>query len=232
MSLMNLLATGRTLDTAQDAPTRYKMTQQNFLPKFAPASRGISVTAPAVFAAPANPVAPRIEAKKLETGSLFEFSAPGDSSPVALLPIEAAKKIETIPAVSVRAEKGKNPCRTPAPAFVNPFAGSATTARRKWRLHEVLFMRRKRRTGGDLIQTEWTLDKVAVVRNDLSDTDFEIVRASSAPPEKLERTAPVVPSESATATAAAGQAGETVESGASGLMRLALRFFRMKRFGI
>src|ERR1041384_5171309 len=235
MSLMNLLATGRTLDTAQDAPTRYKMAPQNFLPKFVSASRGIS-GAPAfapVPAAPARPLASQQAAKKLETGSLFEFSGAknlradastqnGDAKKIETMAVEGAAVTPTVPTTPAEAvvpwpkEKAKNPGRTIAPAFINPFAASSKASRRKWRLQEILFVRRKRRASGDLVQAEWSLDKVAVVRNDLSDADLEIVRATAPRVEEPERVAQTVER----------------ESGESGLVRLALKFFRMKRFGI
>src|SRR2546425_1726874 len=39
MSLMRLLAAGRSIGTIENQPSRYRMTQQNLLPKFGPVRR-------------------------------------------------------------------------------------------------------------------------------------------------------------------------------------------------
>lgn len=192
MSWMQLLATSRSINAAKDGPTRYKMAEQNLLPKFPVTRRGVNVAAseaPArVTAAPmVEPVAPA----RLQTASLFDFN-PNPVAPVSStsipepaqspIPAAATTPLPPIPSAPVAEQK---------PSLEkNPFAIPVTKEKKsRWSLFATFFVRRRRKNrNGQMIQGEWVLDQVTVVRNDLSDADLEVVagKATAAQASKRE----------------------------------------------
>lgn len=186
MSLMRLLTVGRSLGNATPRPNRYKLPEQNALPKLGPVRPPVE---PAPLPAPVTPPAAASGTPRLETGSLFEFSA--ESRVGARGPQE---------------ERAVSPLVSPAAAVVaNPFAGEVVEqkseevlipmpdrpgqpAKKTWSLVNMLFLRRKKESSAARVQGEWSLEKVTVVRNDLSDADLEVVAAKKkkAPEVKAE----------------------------------------------
>ncbi|MBA4149658.1 MAG: hypothetical protein H0X66_16220 [Verrucomicrobia bacterium] len=100
--------------------------------------------------------------KDMQTESLFEAGKPRSG--------EAAQNLADVPpvlSIGVFPKNGEEPF---APAEVKQgwFAKLKN-----------LFRRKSRAIESAPVQTEWSLDRVVVVRNDLSDTDFEVVVAKS-----------------------------------------------------
>lgn len=163
MSLTNLLAVGQSVIGIRSDPTRYKMKQENLLPKFAPVGRPVSL-APISHpeAVPQAVVAPKVEAPPMEdlfaaptpvTQTMVEIApiAPVTTKPVAVrAPKTEAKRLESL--AETRREQARS-------WFKNPFAG-------------VIGRAKSERT---LVQTELLLEQVKVVRNDLSEADIEVV---------------------------------------------------------
>lgn len=193
----------------QDTNTRYQMRTENLLPKF------ISPKNP--FAQPPKPASPAVSSvasAKLATGSLFDST----SRPAA--PVVAAES-KPRPARSVKVETKPVPAPVPAPAAVplSPLPAAKKSNRFDWlsKLNPLALMpsfggsaanSSRSRSGRRPVQAELSLDKVRVVRNDLSSADIEIV------PGKLMG----MPSGASPVLSAA----ERVETGAWG--RLASRF--------
>ncbi len=156
MSLMQLLTVGQSLRETKDATGTYRLPDEKALPRFDGAQPGKWRTA---------------EAEDRLAPSLFEPAArlsPGDA---------AHADMESDPA-KIEVETGSFPVPPPSP---RPGAGAfndASVQRRKWTLKQVLFVRRSQQTvDGRAVQTEWALEKVTVVRNDLNDSDLEIIPA-------------------------------------------------------
>lgn len=167
MSLVRLLSMSQSVDGKADQPSRYKMAPP--LPKFAPVKRSISL-------APIKPENAE-STKVMDTPSLFtEAVAPTLTSPV---PQESPAPEPPVGVLSIGVfQPAAVAAETPAPE-------------KKERLLSRFFnlFRRKPqpiRIEGPVVQTEWSMDKVKVVRNDLSDADLDLVFASieSEPPKK------------------------------------------------
>ncbi len=168
MSLMQLLTASRSVNGAKDGPSRYKMAEQNLLPKFAPAKRPISLAPASVEE---NHLSPEVSA--VETPSLFEQEPVVTARPVVAKSFEELKKMMPVEKVSpARKEK-----------FLKTFFAKIFPARRT------------RKSSFTPVQAEWSLDKVAVMRNDLSETDLEVVpvRVDAKPPVSGARREVLVP---------------------------------------
>src|ERR1041385_8632504 len=146
MSFTRLLAAGRSIMGIRNNPSPYRMNQQNLLPKFAPI-------------------------QKATVGGKRQEEAPGIASSEPAVVQNASE-----PAVAV----GENPppgCDStveprPRKSKSNPMAVIASGLA-QW-------TGRSRRASapekvGAQIQGELLLDRVKVVRNDLTDSDFELV---------------------------------------------------------
>ena len=219
MSLMQLLATSRSIDAAKDGPTRYKMAEQNLLPRFSVPRRGARGAPPE---APANSVASLVNEpvppSRLETASLFDFHL-RPSKATQKTPAVPSSKLPSLAAAPVElAHPAPEPEATIAkqtlPEAANPFVAvpSVKIKKSRWSLFETLFVRRrKKHRNGKLVQGEWVLDQVTVVRNDLSDADLEVVAGE--------------------ASAREGSAARTSkrESMTQALARFTTRFQRMER---
>lgn len=162
MGLSQLLAASRTVRNVRDQPARFKMTQQNLLPKFGARAEG----------SPAADDAGVVEKMEL---------MPAPVQPVAKAPV--------VPEENVVARTEAGPAK--AAAFVEatkklrPF-GSWSLFRNPFRKGET----RKMVTAP--AQSELSLDLVRPVRNDLSEVDFELGRMPqpAAPPAET-RTEPI-----------------------------------------
>lgn len=156
MSLLQLLTVGQSLRETKDTTGAYRLPEAKAVPRVDGSQPGESRPTKGE-----DPLAP----------SLFEPA-------VRLSPRRpGAMAMEADPA-KVEVETGSFPVPPPSP---KPGAGAfdnASVQQRKWSLKQVLFVRRSQQTvDGRAVQTEWALEKVMVMRNDLSDSDLEIVAA-------------------------------------------------------
>ncbi|MDB6027323.1 MAG: hypothetical protein JWM68_3546 [Verrucomicrobiales bacterium] len=159
MSLARLLTTSGSVGRRTDDSHRFKMT--NPLPKFAPVKRPIALTPTRTENA---------DQHVMKTSSLF---APQNDSPFSSGSGQVCGSEEQIGVLSVGVfQKEENA------ATVTQAAGKSMKSE-TWFSKLLNIFRRKRVTPVPApIQTEWSLDKVKVVRNDLSDVDLDIVFAS------------------------------------------------------
>ena len=174
MSLLRLLSTGRSwVDYADDGP-RYQVTHERLLPKFNSKKNP--------FRAPPKPAAARPESKLVPAcGSSAGHNGCG-ASPAQRTPAAAS-------AVAPGKSVGPSTSRNGVPwltAAASKFKGRATAAVVRLK---GLFARRPKPARPAVpafakppVQGEFPLDHVRVVRNDLSDTDLEIVTAPGKAP--------------------------------------------------
>lgn len=148
MSLMQLLAVGQSLRPIKDRPSRYRMRQQTLLPKFGPAP---SASQPAAGA---------------ELGLGIPSAAPQRHGAEPMPPQQAASSVATVPCSKA------GPSAPSVPAQPYP-AG-------RWSLKS--WPPFKRTAGAQPakapIQGELSLETVRPVRNDLTDSDLELVPAA------------------------------------------------------
>jgi hypothetical protein len=155
MSMMRLLAAGKSLAGLKNPATRYRMGNQGALPKFGP------TTAAVVSKAKEEPV-----------------SAP-----------PAPAKPESEPAAGMAAATA-NSLPEPQQGALSKIVSRLLQPRGR------VSSSRKPGLAKQPVQTELTLENIRVVRNDLSDTDLEVVAARPAAP------APKAASVSATSSTA------------------------------
>jgi hypothetical protein len=174
MSLLRYLATGKSLVGMRDTESRYRMRTRNLLPKFGSAKNPFAPAA----AKPESPGgSPNAPAGKLETASLFEPPS-----------MERPKPVETKEAKAPARQpvKADLPAKAEVKLMATPAPSSAAPKPRRWtawirKLNPLSLLPPMRGGGGrnrtahKPVQAELTLEKVRVVRNDLNDTDFEIV---------------------------------------------------------
>ncbi len=141
MSLMQLLAVGKSIRTIRNRPSPYRMTQQNLLPRFGES---------------------RWEGKTFE-GKHLEGKLPEDRS-------EAGNEV---------AQSGKSGTPGSAGEAAQAPSGVAYPSGR-WTILRRHFGFRTSEGKAALIQGELRLDAVRVVRNDLSDSDLEVIPARAA----------------------------------------------------
>lgn len=152
MGLMQLLTVGRSLDRISDEPSRYKMTQQTLLPKFG------SVNATEV----------RARGLSETTSPVIAPAAAGKTKAESATAKNERKKMN---AVQPEMERQAAPASAaPKPAF----------PRGRWTLFRNPFAKAPK---PDVVtrapvQSELLLDAVKPVRNDLSDSDLELVQAA------------------------------------------------------
>jgi hypothetical protein len=164
MKLMKLLAVGQSVKEGKIVFGKYKLAQQGLLPKFA------STTRP--FAAEAT-VEPIIE-KPVQTRAA-EVLAPKqeplkEATPVKIATEFKADETQKIPIGTVLK-------RVESPASPKTETGFFKRVAEKFSVLKPGFTRarRNKNTNARLVQTEWSLEKIKVARNDLSDADLEIV---------------------------------------------------------
>jgi hypothetical protein len=152
MSLMQLLAVGHSIVGIKDAPSRYKL-QEHWLPRFGPLASTSAVPAPAPAIAPASARA------RISFGAGYWFRA-SDAEPVRA------------------AEPAAKPS---APVSVQTFAGavSGSAEPRVAVVRPAAVLRAAKPARPPLTHPELSLDRVRVMRNDLSDADLEIVPATT-----------------------------------------------------
>ncbi len=165
MSLIKLLSVSQSLVGGRNQPGRYKMADQNLLPKFAPVGRPISL---APKRKPQEPFAPNESDKpKPRTTASGIQSAPGAPELGSIQVKTSALAGSTAEIVTLVATKPPTAiCVNAIPASTNWF-----------RLRNNPFATRSAQRTNSLppAQTELSLDAVKPVRNDLSDADLEVV---------------------------------------------------------
>jgi hypothetical protein len=155
--------------------------------------------------APRSAEAPQPESSGvMTTGSLFDEKRPRRAAPgVTVLP-----STERAPSVFTRTQSPVKPIERKS----------------RWSFFKRLFRRKHAKNSfGIAIQTEWKLETIRVVRNDLSDSDLELIPSRGQP-------APVP--EAVLAPAPAPEAGVqpfTKPQPAKGWGRIASRFFKRSR---
>lgn len=154
MCLSKLLSVGHSFVGMNEDHSRFKMTQENLLPKFAPLRRSVGY--------PVDP-APKL-------------TPPAFSTPRSV----NGKKPAASPSVSSRQTfPGNGAGATLMGAALTRTASASGEAPKSARL----FVFRSRAVSrATLVQPELSLDGVKVVRNDLSTADLELVRKTAAPP--------------------------------------------------
>ena len=169
MSLLQLLTTGRSLVGLKDVESRYRMTSQNLLPRFGGVKNPFCVTD--------KTVAPEVDARRVTERRAVSRPEPAAVAGMRLAPRESAES----PFVAA--------VREPAAAAKAKGWNVASALRDRWtgKLSGLLS-----RPGGRQVRTavlpparvaeqgELSLERIRVVRNDLSDTDLEVVRAKAA----------------------------------------------------
>ena len=172
MSLLRLLTAGRSLVGSQNSETRYHLTRPGALPKFGGKKNPFRVTtkpeaAHSAVPADVRPVdkpAEAVVSKAVIDGPAGSQAARSAGEPAAAATPEAAR---TTPFVAAPAQKTKA-------------AGALASCTGK--LKSLLAVGRRRapelpavRASKPMVQAELSLEKVRVVRNDLSDSDLEVV---------------------------------------------------------
>jgi hypothetical protein len=166
MSFTRLLAAGRSIMGIRKAPSPYRMSQQHLLPKFTAASRLETAAGPkeasesGEAAAVPDSVAPRAIADAESAAVVAKAPAAG---PGTAEPVGGEEHSEAGRAVTGRATKPTKRLTALAAGLANwTKPARKGTAAGKSSRH---------------VQGELSLDRVRVVRNDLRDSDYEVVRA-------------------------------------------------------
>ena len=157
MSLLRLLKAGRSLVNPRESGSRYHMRRKIQLPKFGSAKNPFSARSetPAVPAAPGAIISERPR----------EMSA---------AEVAAARLKETVrlPVTELPAPLSPPAPAAPARAWWNPFTWRRSAGVGSIRVGSVV--------ARPAVQGELSLDQIRVVRNDLSDSDVEIVQPEPA----------------------------------------------------
>ena len=160
MSLVQLLAVGRSLCSIRDQPSRYKMTQQNRLPKFGLPTHAESIAAVA------------------ESRGVTLVRNAGAQ---ARMPGGPGKEEATMNAIEIQSKASP---KTSVAVPAQPYPSGRWTMKNPFH----------RSPGGGKtstpVQGEFSLDAIRPVRNDLSDSDLEIVPAGPPVDPPARRPAP------------------------------------------
>lgn len=195
MSLLKLLAAGRSLIGTRAAQSPYRMRTANLLPKFESSKNPFASKAkaeaqeqPKAIKSVAQPVAAAAKPAKpakMETISLFGAKAAEVATPARIaeaqpVPVEQRTKLEA-PKVPEAPEAS-----VPVPVKVVPARKRAPFGQWVKKLNPLKLlpaqMEGKKKSpragaGRPAVQAELSLEKVKVMRNDLSDADLEIMPA-------------------------------------------------------
>jgi hypothetical protein len=179
MSLLRLLTAGKSLVGLQAPSSRYLMRERHRLPKFGSANNPFAAPAPA----PEEPTQPPPDAAPKHQRyqmSPAEFAA-ARLKETKKLP--ASSSMETKP--TSLAPASETSARTPAGHWTQKLNPRSWLSRRQTQPRSAIPKFSKTPVQGEL-----SLDKVKVVRNDLSEADVEIITANAAPKPKPQPTPP------------------------------------------
>ena len=161
MSLIHLLAVGRSLGTIRDRPSRYKMTQQNLLPRFGSG----------------KDAEPGLEASE-QDGDLNASGSWAEPGEVQQSPDAGKNGKELANVKSEILEQSQS-----SAGVARGAAGMVRTAASPWKGWSLLGNPfRPKGAAREPVQVELVLDTVRPVRNDLRDTDLEVVAARKTVP--------------------------------------------------
>lgn len=201
MSVLRLLATGKSLIGMKDTSSPYRMRTANLLPKFESTKNPFAPKAEVTANFPAAPLkteSVKAELARLETAALFDaqlqpVAAPvpaKESKPVLIQPI--ALQVESKPIIAMAAAPVAKPIsQQPAIRAVAATVAPEPVAKReslfarvkKVNLLAYLPMRESKSSRAKSkfertpVQAELSLEKVKVIRNDLNETDLEVITA-------------------------------------------------------
>ena len=181
MSLMQLLTTGKTLVDLKNTPHRYQMPGKNLLPKFGtvkdpfktPAKKP-TASSPVVVATEARPKPSYTRPVKIPAAELKKTQR---------LPESAAKMKETKRLPFVAARKGVQKQNLPAASWKKILGGLAAGAAKLnplawWSARKAPAKSAVPRFSKPAVQQgELSLENIKVVRNDLQDTDLDVLPA-------------------------------------------------------
>jgi hypothetical protein len=159
MNPLRLLTKGRTIRGLKERPGPYKLLEKSALPNFSGPKRTVPTTPHAEPSVGQSALFEQSQPKP-ETVAAVHAAAEPESAP-ALLPVLAPVPIPTPVPVKVQPSK---------PELWSRLAGVANGWTRKW-----VPWRKAPPFQSSPVQTELALEKVRVMRNDLSDDDLEVV---------------------------------------------------------
>jgi hypothetical protein len=188
MSLLRLLAAGKSLVGLESSESRYQLTRQRILPRFGAKKNPFRATAspepPAPAAsAPAPVVDPGLPAE--HTRSPTSELQGAKQAVAGTAGLDAAET--QLPVRETVGQGARNP-KARELARSDMRQGASEPGKFTSRLNALFPWRRPEapkpaipRFAKPMVQAELSLETVKVVRNDLSDTDLEIVRAKRPP---------------------------------------------------
>jgi hypothetical protein len=194
MSLLKLLAAGRSLIGTRAAQSPYRMRTENLLPKFESSKNPFAAKAkaeaqeqPKAGKPTTQPTGAAARPAKMETTSLFD-AKPAD---VVAAPVKVADVQPVVVEQRAKAEAPKvlEASKAPAHEHSTVAAGKKRVAFGEWmnKLNPLKLLpaesegrKKPSRAPREPVQAELSLEKVRVVRNDLSDADLEIMSAKRA----------------------------------------------------
>ena len=181
MSLLRLLTAGKSLVGSQNPQSRYHLSRRPALPRFGGKQnpfRATTLPEAAQSAAPAPMVQPTEPAQVLALARTENCSMP-----LAQAPEAAATNVA-----------GSAPGSEPIASSARPGFGIGALARYAGKFKSWLALgrrpaggRTRPRLAKPMVQCELSLERVRVVRNDLSDSDVEIVARSAPAAEAVEK---------------------------------------------
>lgn len=173
MGLMKLLAVGRCIGRFGNDHSPFKMTQQSLLPKFG----SVKV-----------PEEPARGSGEKRNQAVARAALPTEQPQSA----NAATGNKTMNAV--RAVEAEPAVEAAAPVALKPAADRPAFPRGRWTLFKNPFSKSgKSKPATAPVQTEMLLDLVKPVRNDLSDSDLEVVRVQPKPAVEVTERVSVAP---------------------------------------
>lgn len=181
MSLVRLLTAGKSLVGSQNPQSRYHLSRRPALPRFGGKQNPFRATTlpEAAQSTATAPTLPPAEPAHVVVPARTE----GSSTPLAASPEAAALSVA-----------GSAPDSEPPAPAVKPGFGLGALARYAGKIKSWLALRRRPAGGrmgprwaNPMVQCELSLERVRVVRNDLSDSDVEIVARSAPATEAVEK---------------------------------------------
>jgi hypothetical protein len=179
MSLLRLLTAGKSLVGLQPPSSRYLMRDRHRLPKFGSDINPFAAPPPAPEEPMQTPSDPTPKHQRYQM-SPAEFAAARlkETKKLPASPLAETKPTSAEPASETSAQ-------TPAGHWTEKFNPLSWLPRRRKQPRAAVPKFSK-----SPVQGELSLDKVKVVRNDLSEADVEIITAKAAPKPKPEPTPP------------------------------------------
>lgn len=166
MSLMHLLAMGKSLIGLKGEIARYTSVQQNLLPKFMPVHQRFS-----------QPLPPNTEISRSKP-SIPDSPLPQQSTPS--LPMKLMNPL------SVHEEASASKLISPQKTVSNPLSPDRVVPERRSIFRNPFSSKSSVKSSRELVQAELALGAVKVVRNDLSEPDVEVIGLQVKPKAKTE----------------------------------------------